>query len=176
MTRTLTAATAALAALTLAGCTGTGTVPADGSGDRTAGAGRQEVPYWEEGVDFARVAGFLRVTVPETATDRKAAVQRGFQDDGLLLAFVVPEAQADRFVAGLEPEQPLVRRAEAAFTAAEYWPTTPFARLGLPEPETLDGVTTGPVCAPCGGDLNALEVTVAPLDGGRARIYLRGVD
>ncbi|MEV7283994.1 hypothetical protein AB0O01_05410 [Streptomyces sp. NPDC093252] len=164
-----TATTVALAALTLAACGG-----ADGSGDRASG--RQEAPYWAEGVTFARVAELLRVTVPGTATERTAAVQRGFQDDGLLLAFVLPEAETGRFVAGLAPEQPLVRRAEAAFTAAEYRPTTPFAHLGLPEPETLDEVTTGPVCAPCGGDLNSLEVTVAPLDGDRARIYLRGVD
>ncbi|MEU9338242.1 hypothetical protein AB0D49_34690 [Streptomyces sp. NPDC048290] len=166
MSRTLRGAALAVV-LALTGC---------GEGDPAGDAGRQQVPYWADGVRFDEVARVLGVTVPAGATARAAARQRGFQGDGLLLAFVVPRAVADRFVAGLEPEEPLVERAVAAHPSGEYRPVTPFARLGLPEPETLDGVTAGPVCAPCAGELDSLEVTVAPLDGHRARIYLRGVD
>ncbi|MFF9620250.1 hypothetical protein [Streptomyces griseosporeus] len=133
-------------------------------------------PHWENGVRFDQVAEKLGITVPATATDRKGARQRGFQDDVLLLAFVLPDAGVDGFVDALAPENPLVHRKRALTDPADYRPTTPFAHLGLPEPETLDGVLAGPVCAPCRGELDELEVVVAPLGGGRSRVYLRGVD
>jgi hypothetical protein len=134
------------------------------------------VPYWEKGVGFTQVAEQLGVTVPETATEGKGARQKGFQDDVLLLAFVLPDSAVDGFVDGLEPENELIQRKKAVASATDLEPTAPFAHLGLPEPETLDGVTAGPVCTPCAGELNSLEITVAPLGGGSSRIYLLGVD
>ncbi|MEV5337453.1 hypothetical protein AB0K93_03070 [Streptomyces sp. NPDC052676] len=128
-----------------------------------------------KGVGFARVAEDLGVSVPRAATERVGARQKGFQDDVLLLAFVLPAGEVDRFVDGLAPENELIRREKAAAPAG-YEPTAPFAHLGLAEPETLDGVTTGPVCAPCAGQLDSLDITVAPVGKDRSRIYLRGID
>jgi hypothetical protein len=133
------------------------------------------VPYWVKGAGFTRVAADLGVTVPRAATERVGARQKGFQDDVLLLAFVLPAGEVDGFVDGLAPENELVQRQKAAASAG-YEPTAPFAHLGLAEPETLDDVTTGPVCAPCAGELNSLDITVAPVGEGRSRIYLRGID
>lgn len=67
-------------------------------------------PHWENGVRFDQVAEELGITVPATATDRKGARQRGFQDDVLLLAFVLPDAGVAGFVDALAPENPLVHR------------------------------------------------------------------
>ncbi|MEV6698971.1 hypothetical protein AB0M68_17545 [Streptomyces sp. NPDC051453] len=116
----------------------------------------------------------MHVPIPDEATDRRAAHQNGFQDDGLLLAFTVPTARVDAFLTRLAPEQPLTHRAEALTRSVK--PMTPFAHLGLKEPETLADVRGGPVCAPCAGELNSLEVAVHPLDAQRSRVYLRGVD
>lgn len=55
----------------------------------TRSPGRQ-VPYWMDGVTVESVAKTLQVQMPSTATDAKAAYQKGFQDDGLLLSFVLP--------------------------------------------------------------------------------------
>ncbi|WP_190219130.1 hypothetical protein [Streptomyces griseosporeus] len=118
----------------------------------------------------------MGVPVPAAATARKGARQVGFQDDVLLLAFVLPDRDVNGFIAALAPQDPLVHRERAVADPAGFHPTTPFGHLGLPEPETLDGVLAGPVCAPCAGKLDELEVVVAPLGGGRSRVYLRGVD
>lgn len=158
------------AALTLtAALTACGGGPDDGTRS-------EPVPHWEQGVGFAEVAEELKVSVPPIATDRKGARQAGFQDDVLLLAFVLPDTGVPGFVGELAPQDPLVRRKRAVADPADYRPTTPFGHLGLPEPETLDGVLAGPVCAPCAGDLDELEIVVAPLGGGRSRVYLRGTD
>ncbi|MCP9985620.1 hypothetical protein LUX01_01795 [Streptomyces sudanensis] len=145
--------------------------PASGGAD-----GGQRVPYWVEGVTPEAVAGKLHVTIPPGATDRRAAHQRGFQDDGLLLAFTLPKADTGRFVGELAPETPLSHRREPLPSAGDAVPTTPFAHLGLEEPEALADVTEGPVCGPCRGDLNSLSVAVHPLDAQRDRVYVRGVD
>ncbi|MEU8764594.1 hypothetical protein [Streptomyces sp. NPDC048659] len=138
------------------------------------------MPYWVEGVTVPGVAGQLGVEVPGSARDAKAAHQKGFQDDGLLLSFVLPSGDVDAFVDSLAPEQPLLVRARPLDGAVP--PMTPFSRLGLAEPETLADVREGQVCAPCRGELNSLDVAVVPLDGragrvdGGYRVYLRGVD
>lgn len=151
-------------------CSGGGT----GAG-RDAGADtRRHVPAWKSGVTPAEVGELMHVSIPDEATDRRAAYQNGFQDDGLLLAFTVPTARVGAFLTGLAPEQPLTHRAEALTRSVK--PMTPFARLGLKEPETLADVRGGPVCAPCAGELNSLEVAVHPVDARRSRVYLRGVD
>ncbi|MEV5434806.1 hypothetical protein AB0K80_02055 [Streptomyces sp. NPDC052682] len=167
-----------LAVAVLAGC-GTGSGGTDARSSTDAGSrsdsGGQRVPYWVKGVGFTRVAQDLGVTVPRTATQRLGARQKGFQDDVLLLAFVLPAGEVDGFVDGLDPEHQPVHRKRAAAPAG-YEPTAPFAHLGLAEPETLDGVTAGQVCAPCDGELDSLDITVAPAGKDRSRIYLRGID
>ncbi|MEU7472802.1 hypothetical protein AB0A94_30495 [Streptomyces sp. NPDC044984] len=138
--------------------------------------GGQRVPYWIKGVTPEEVAERLHVTVPAGATDRRAAHQKGFQDDGLLLAFTLPGTDTGEFVEDLAPENPLSHRKAPLPSAAEVEQTTPFTRLGLKEPETLADVTEGPVCAPCQGDLDSLFVAVHPVDAQHSRVYLRGVD
>lgn len=158
-----------LAAGLIAGCTG-------GASSGTRGAshspGRQ-VPYWMEGVSVETVAQQLHVQIPASASEAKVAHQKGFQDDGLLLTFVLPSDAVDGFLAGLKPQEPVTARAVPF--AGESTPVAPFAHLELPEPDSLPEVRKAQVCAPCKGDLNALHVAVAP-DGQRSRVYLKGID
>ncbi|MFI2640892.1 hypothetical protein [Streptomyces sp. NPDC018610] len=114
--------------------------------------------------------------VPSQATDVRAAYQKGFQDDGLLLAFTLPEGDAEAFVRGLRPDSPLSHRSRPLASAGDGEPAAPFAHLGLPEPEALADVTEGPVCTPCEDDLNSLTIALHPLDAQHSRVYLRGVD
>ncbi|MCF3106511.1 hypothetical protein IPZ58_33835 [Streptomyces roseoverticillatus] len=164
----LAGAVAVLAGL-VAGCGGA--TAHDGARDAPRSPGRQ-VPYWLDDAAPPAVAQQLHVAVPAAATEVKAAHQKGFQDDGLLLAFVLPSGEVDGFVAQLAPERPLRTRQEPVAGAVK--PMTPFAHLGLPEPESLPGVREGQVCAPCQGDLNFLHVAVTRAGEGTSRVYLRG--
>ncbi|WP_431772811.1 hypothetical protein [Streptomyces cucumeris] len=116
----------------------------------------------------------MHIDVPTQATDRRAAYQIGFQDDGLLLAFTVPTAKVDPFVKGLGPDVELEKREKPVPHFVP--PMTPFSHLGLKEPEELPDVREGQVCTPCRGDLNALEIAIHRLDDRSSRVYLRGID
>ncbi|MFE2283304.1 hypothetical protein ACFXDJ_03915 [Streptomyces sp. NPDC059443] len=155
----------------MAGCMG---ATAEQGGQNVSRSPGRQVPYWMDGVTVESVANALHVQMPSTATEAKAAYQKGFQDDGLLLSFVLPTAAVDGFLTQLKPERPLHLR-EQPFVG-EGKATTSFSHLGLPEPDSLAGVREGVVCAPCKGDLNALEVAVARVDDNSSRVYLRGVD
>lgn len=165
----LAVATVLLGALA-AGCSGA----SGGSGREGGRSADPGASDWVEGATAESVARTLHVEVPSTATQTAAAHRRGFQDDGLILSFVLPAGAVDPFLTQLHPEQPL-RLREQPFTA-EAIPATPFARLGLPEPDSLPKVREGQVCAPCKGDLNWLKVAVAQIDERSSRVYLRGVD
>ncbi|WP_146228386.1 hypothetical protein [Streptomyces sp. CG 926] len=153
-----------------AGCSGT-------SGSSGREGGRSPDPgtsEWVEGATAESIARTLHVEVPSTATHTAAAHRKGLQDDGLILSFVLPAEAVEPFLTQLKPEQPLRLRAQPF--AAEATPATPFARLGLPEPDSLPKVREGQVCAPCKGDLNWLKIAVAQIDVRSSRVYLRGVD
>ncbi|GAB2870456.1 hypothetical protein [Streptomyces mayteni] len=152
-----------LALAALAGCS---TAPA-------APAGRG-VPAWRTDATPASVSEQLGVPIPAAATDRRAAYQDGFQDDALLLAFLLPSTELDSFLLTLAPEVELNQRDEPRLPSST--PMAPFAHLGLPEPEALPDVREGQVCAPCEGQLDFLDVAVHPLDDRTSRVYLRGVD
>ncbi|MEU3369947.1 hypothetical protein ACFYM2_16085 [Streptomyces sp. NPDC006711] len=143
---------------------------------RDGSPGGQRIPYWVKGMTPHEVAGRLHVTIPAQATDLRAAYQKGFQDDGLLLAFTLPTPDTKAFVGKLAPASPLSHRASPLPSAKDVKPTTPFAHLGLSEPEGLADVTEGPVCSPCQGELNSLAVALHPLDAQHSQVYLRGVD
>ncbi|MFE2600797.1 hypothetical protein ACFXCZ_30595 [Streptomyces sp. NPDC059396] len=135
---------------------------------------RRQVPDWAEDATPASVSRQLGVKIPAKATDRRAAYQNGFQDDGLLLAFTLPTPDVDAFIGELAPENALTQRDKPL--QQSFTPTTPFSHLSLAEPETLPEVREGQVCAPCEGQLNSLQIAVHPLDDRNSRVYLRGVD
>jgi hypothetical protein len=144
---------------------------------RDGAEGGRQVPYWVEGTTPARVAQRMNLSIPPRAADVRAAQQRGFQDDGLLLAFTLPEAETEALIRELDPDTPLTHRARPlASVDKRKPPTTPFAHLGLPEPEALADVTEGPVCLPCQGDLDWLNIAVHPLGTRLNRVYLSGAD
>ncbi|GHF45768.1 hypothetical protein GCM10010218_28720 [Streptomyces mashuensis] len=120
----------------------------------------------------------MEITLPAGATDARAAVLRGWQDDVLMLAFTVPTERADAFVEGLSPEREL--KPKLPLKGAETkssGDSTGFAHLGLPEPDTLKDVRAGWVCLDCNkAHLDSLEVAVHRLDDRNSRVYLSGTD
>ncbi|MFE5852101.1 hypothetical protein ACFQ61_02585 [Streptomyces sp. NPDC056500] len=131
-------------------------------------------PTWDADATPQKVSAQLHVKVPHGAGDLRAARHEGFQDDGLLLAFTLPNSKVDEFLDQLAPDAPLRQRDEPR--THQTSPLAPFSHLGLKEPESLAEVREGQVCAPCGGELDSLRVAVHRLDATSSRIYLRGVD
>ncbi|WP_367319700.1 hypothetical protein [Streptomyces sp. HUAS ZL42] len=140
-----------------------------GAADRTG-----NVAQWDDEATPATVSRQMNIELPVKATDLRAALQNGFQDDGLLLTFTLPSSETDAFVEQLRPERELRQRDKPRENFVK--PMTPFSHLGLPEPESLPNVREGQVCAPCSGDLNSLAIAVHRLDDSNSRVYLRGVD
>ncbi|WMX44395.1 hypothetical protein RGF97_05350 [Streptomyces roseicoloratus] len=159
----------ALTALLVAGCSGT-------AENRTPAADRSpgQVSHWVDTATVESVAETLHVQVPATATEAKAAHLAGLQDDGLIMAFVLPTAEVDDFVAQLKPEEPLSLREQPL--ARNTNPSTPFSHLGLPEPDLSAKVREGQVCAPCEDDLDWLKIAVTKVDAHTSRVYLSGAD
>ncbi|MEU6309856.1 hypothetical protein [Streptomyces sp. NPDC047014] len=153
----------------VAGCSGV-----TGDGSRAAERSSGQVSHWAEGVTVESVAETLHVEVPAAASEAKAARMEGLQDDGLIMAFALPTAEVDQFVAWLKPEQPLRLREQPL--AHHTNPSTPFSHLGLPEPDLLAGVREGQVCAPCADELDWLKVAVARIDDRTSRVYLIAAD
>ncbi|MGW0395841.1 hypothetical protein ACWDYJ_34220 [Streptomyces sp. NPDC003042] len=164
----LCAALMVLAGLT-AGCSAA-TDPVEG-GSRTPG---RQLPYWTEETTVDGVVQQLRLQLPANATDAKAAQQRGFQGDGLLLAFVLPTSEVDAFLTQLKPEEPVQPR-RIPF-AGESVPVAPFAHLGLPEPDSLPNTRKAQVCAPCKDNIDQLHAAVTPINDQNSRVYLKGID
>ncbi|MGW9451916.1 hypothetical protein [Streptomyces sp. NPDC055632] len=138
--------------------------------DRSSG----QVSRWAAGATVESVAGALHVRLPPTATEAKAARLEGLQDDGLIMAFVLPTAEVDGFVAQLDPEEPLTLRERPL--ARNTNPSTPFSHLGLPEPDLSAKVREGQVCAPCKENLDWLKIAVTRVDAHTSRVYLSGAD
>ncbi|MFI1646577.1 hypothetical protein ACH4XT_06490 [Streptomyces avidinii] len=152
-----------------AGCSGTTDV-ADGGG--TSRTPERPQPDWVEGTTVEGVVQQLHLRLPAMASDARAAQQRRFQDDGLILAFTVPVGDVDAFLTQLKPEQPVQPR-KTPF-AGESEPG--FAHLGLPEPDSLPDIRKAQVCAPCKDDVDQLHVAVTRLDEQSSRVYLKGID
>ncbi|MFJ8213304.1 hypothetical protein [Streptomyces sp. NPDC096033] len=143
------------------------------AGCTTGAAQSRTVPYWVDGVTTAEVVRTLQVGVPASASDLRSAYQKGFQDDALLLAFVLPTADVDGFLAELKTQEP-VKAGPKSFAGPE--PVAPFAHVGLPEPDSVPGVRTAQVCAPCAGEVDFMHVAVARLDEKTSRVYLQAAD
>jgi hypothetical protein len=92
----------------------------------------------------------------------------------MLLAFTLPKSDTGTFIHDLNLEVPLSHRDAPVTSGGGDTPTTPFAHLGLQEPDTLPDVTEGPVCTDCDGDLEWLNIAVHPIDAQRNQVYLSG--
>ncbi|MDI9884523.1 hypothetical protein QMZ92_08940 [Streptomyces sp. HNM0645] len=158
-----------LTSLLVAGCSGS-------AENRTPAADRSSgrVSHWVDTATVESVAEKLHVRVPATATATKAAHWAGLQDDGLIMAFVLPTAEVDGFVAQLKPEEPLSLRGQPL--ARNTNPSTPFSHLGLPEPDLSAKVREGQVCAPCEDNLDWLKIAVTKVDAQTSQVYLSGAD
>lgn len=71
--------------------------PDPDSSVRGSGRGKR-IPYWVPGKTPTQVARSMNVTIPARAADLRAAYQRGFQDDNVLLAFTLPKSDTRAFI------------------------------------------------------------------------------
>ncbi|WP_371606606.1 hypothetical protein OG725_31110 [Streptomyces sp. NBC_01213] len=153
------------AALLLTSCSSAG-----GDGHRTTDG---RTSHWEKDMGAPEASAFMKVTVPESATEMKGAVQINPQEDIYLLSFVTDEKTAVRVAEDLRPEKPLRARNQDLPS-----PTELFGHLGLAEPQSEKGVRWAGVCPPCVGDsrrskVQWIEIHVLGLDADRTRVYVQ---
>ncbi|MEU5404101.1 hypothetical protein ABZ348_33005 [Streptomyces sp. NPDC005963] len=133
---------------------------------------------WTAGVTPAWTIELLGVSVPRAASDRRAAYKSGRVDTSLL-AFTLPSAAADGYLEALNPPgTTLIKNFNPE--GKDYKPLAPFARLGLPEPETivtgmrLGGLCQGDVTTPEGRDVHhCVDIYAHEFTPGSTRIYMR---
>ncbi|MFI8435255.1 hypothetical protein ACIGJO_16120 [Streptomyces sp. NPDC079020] len=129
--------------------------------------------YWEKGAGATEAAAFMKVQIPEGATEVKGAVQVNPREDDYILTFRTDRTTATNVAKDLRSEEP-----------PEPWNVNPksrpelFGHLGLAEPETLKGVLHANVCPPCVNDYRRrkvahLEIHIENLADDQARVYLR---
>lgn len=129
--------------------------------------------HWDKGAGVPEVSSFMKVTVPEDATEAKGAVQVNPQEDVYVLSFVTGAKKAEEIAEDLRSEKP--PRAKKHDLAPK---TELFGHLGLAEPQTLKGARWAGVCPPCVHDdrrkqVQWIEIYIQPLAADRARIYLQ---
>ncbi|MBW5481259.1 hypothetical protein [Streptomyces bambusae] len=130
-------------------------------------------PRWEEGAGATEAAAFMKVQIPEGATDVKGAVQVNPREDEYILSFRTDRATATRVAEDLHSEEPLKPWRISSTSEPEL-----FGHLGLTEPQTLKGALWAGVCPPCVKDYRRrsvawLEIHIENLEADQARVYLR---
>ncbi|WP_187645783.1 hypothetical protein [Streptomyces sp. TRM49041] len=133
---------------------------------------RKEYPYWEKGAGAPEAAEFMKIDVPEGATEVRGAVRVQPQEDVYLLSFVTDAKTAESVVDDLRPDHPL-----KAVNATSSLTGDGFKHLGLKLPQDIKGVRMASACPPCVGDsrrshIQAIEIHVGDVAGSRVRVYL----
>ncbi|MFI1285249.1 hypothetical protein ACH4U5_31610 [Streptomyces sp. NPDC020858] len=139
---------------------------------------REQSCCWAVGATPEWMSGVMGLPVPPAATDRRAAFKSGSAYDTGLLVFTVTDAEAQRYLEALNKS--------GAVAVDNIHPQEPhpasnrFARLGLPEPETvgenmrLSGLCPGDVTTPEGKDVHyCTKVFAHAFQPGSTRLFLR---
>lgn len=161
----LPASAATLAAgLTLGGCT---SAPS-GHATRTATSSS-----WKKGADAEESAAFMKIQVPQGATEVKGAVRVQPQENVYLLSFVTSEQAAEAITKDLHPDYPLAVEGPSSSSLSGDG----FKHLGLTPPQELKSVRTTSACPPCVGDsrrrhIQGIEIHIGEVAGNRVRVYL----
>jgi len=150
--------------LTLTGCT-------SAPSDRTTRSAPS--PSWEKGAGADDAAAFMRIRVPEDATEVKGAVRVQPQENVYLLSFVTSEQAAEAIAEDLRPDSPLAMEAPSSSSLSGDG----FRHLGLTPPQELTNVRTATACPPCVGDarrrhIQGIEIHIGDAPGKRVRVYL----
>ncbi|MFF3315295.1 hypothetical protein ACFYV5_07250 [Streptomyces sp. NPDC003035] len=141
----------------------------------SSGSGEGRHWEWDKKAGAPEAAAYMKVDVPPGATEVKGAVKLVPQDAIHLLSFVTTPKAAEALGKQFEGQGPLEENVPLKTPIPAG---TSFAHLGLPEPDTLQGVRWAGVCPPCVEDkqrkhIEWIEIYLQKLDADRTRVYLR---
>lgn len=160
----LVPATTLAVGLTLGGCT---SAPSDHATRTTPSAN------WEKGTGAPEAAAFMKIQIPQGATEVKGAVRVQPQENVYLLSFVTSERTAEAITEDLRPDRPLAVVGPSSSSLSGEG----FKHLDLTPPQELKSVRTTSACPPCVGDsrrrhIQGIEVHIGKVPGGHVRVYL----
>ncbi|MGW2543584.1 hypothetical protein ACWC5I_22585 [Kitasatospora sp. NPDC001574] len=112
------------------------------------------------------VARFAHVEVPGSAADVRWGYQLGFQDDLAALAFRIPQAEVDAFLASL----PVPAWKESRHVAAIDLDN--LLHIGAPDPSSMFPLTCGDYYSPGGGKRIGTTVCLAPWPDGTRQVWV----
>lgn len=170
MKRSLTArallvgpAAALAAGLALGGCT---SAPSDRV-TRTASSS----PRWKEGAGAPEAAAFMKIQIPEGATEVKGAVRIQTQEN--VMSFVTSARTAEAIAEDPHPDYPLAVEGPSPWSLSGDG----FRHLDLTPPQELESVRTTSACPPCVGDsrgrhVQGIEIHLGEVSGNRLRVHL----
>ncbi|WP_329623614.1 hypothetical protein OG357_27025 [Streptomyces sp. NBC_01255] len=150
--------------LALGGCT---SAPSDRT-TRTAPSSS-----WETGAGAPEAAAFMKIQIPEGATEVNGAVRVQPQEKVYLLSFVTSERTAKTITEDLHPDHPLAVEGPPSSSLSGDG----FRHLGLTPPQELKSVRTTSACPPCVDDsrrrhIQGIEIHISEAQGDRVRVYL----
>ncbi|MFF3552894.1 hypothetical protein ACWD4V_11385 [Streptomyces tsukubensis] len=133
---------------------------------------------WHQGITPEWLSDRIGIRIPAGATDRRAGYRTGLRWDNGVLAFTLPDARARSYLARLVPGDE--RMVENVRPLEKYERPDTFARIGLPDPETIrEGVLKSGFC-PDGLDTvegrhlrTCADVISHAYEPGSTRIYVR---
>ncbi|GGR31317.1 hypothetical protein [Streptomyces roseolus] len=160
----LVPAAALAVALALGGCT---SAPSERTPRTTPSSS------WEKGAGAPEAAAFMKVRIPEGATEVEGAVRVQPQEKVYLLSFVTSERTAKTITEDLHPDHPLAVEGPSSSSLSGDG----YRHLGLTPPQELKSVRTTSACPPCTGDsrrrhVQGIEIHVGEVPGDRVRVYL----
>jgi len=150
--------------LTLGGCT---SAPSDHVTRTAPSAG------WEKGAGAPEAAAFMKIQIPQGATEVKGAVRVQPQENVYLLSFVTSEQTAEAVTKDLHPDYPLAVEGPSSSSLSGDG----FEHLDLTPPQELNSVRTTSACPPCVGDsrrshVQGIEIHIGEVTDHRVRVYL----
>ncbi|MFF6887167.1 hypothetical protein ACFY9F_28735 [Streptomyces sp. NPDC012421] len=130
-------------------------------------------PSWEKGAGAPEAAAFMKIQIPEGATEVKGAVRVQPQEKVYLLSFVTSEQTAKTITEDLHPDYPLAVEGPSSSSLSGDG----FKNLGLTPPQELKSVRTTSACPPCAGDsarrhIQGMEIHIGDVSVDRVRVYL----
>jgi hypothetical protein len=128
---------------------------------------------WEKGAGAEEAAAFLKIRLPEGATEVKGAVRIQPQEKIHLLSFVTGEQAAVALTEDLRPDHPLAWSGPSSSSLSGDG----FQHLGLTPPHELSSKRTTSACPPCVGDarrshVQGIEIHLGAASENRVRVYL----
>lgn len=141
---------------------------------------KQDKCCWIDAVTFDQIVHVIGIDIPNNVTDRRSAFHSGSRWDTGLIAFTLPDEEAERYIKSAIPHKEKKLRPNSSFEMERGDSATPFGEIDLPEPEKIEANLLRTSICPDNTSTketknleNCVDIFVHDLADDRTRIYMR---